>query len=166
MLESKEELTRERIEALRVELKPAERILQIIHLVFFLGVSGLTGYLFYQSRNNAENISPTTWVFLFLSVSSLVVSSVVPTFFRNSKPSPDERTVEQLAGAYTVSHIVGLVMLESGIFMPALALLITKSAPQWYVWVLVFMVLVLLFRFPLPGKLTDWVIEQIESRRA
>ncbi|MFM7517642.1 MAG: hypothetical protein ACKO3V_11925, partial [Pirellula sp.] len=155
MLESKEELTRERIDALRVELKPKERVLQIIHVVFFLGVSGLTGYLFFQSRNNAGNISESTWILFFVSVFSLVVSSVMPTFVRNSKPSPDERTVEQLAGAYTVSHIVGLAMLELGILLPAFALLITKSAPQWYVWVLVFMVLVLLLRFPLPGKLTD-----------
>jgi hypothetical protein len=27
------------------------------------------------------------------------------------------------------------------------------------------LILVLLLRFPLPGKMTDWVIEQLESRR-
>lgn len=167
MLESKEELTRERIDALRVELKPAERILQIIHLNFVVGSSFLLALLYFQSRNIAGNNAPVPLMFLIVAVFAVLPSFIVPVLVRSMRPNPDERTVSQLATAYQVSHIIGCAMLETGIIFSAFAFLfnLVKEVPQWFIFVPVFLILVLLLRFPLPGKLTDWVIEQLESRR-
>ncbi len=165
MLESKEELTRERIDALRVELKPKELGLQIVHLNFVVGASFLLALFYFLSRNIAGNNAPVPLLFLIVAAFTVVPSFIVPVLVRSMRPSPDERTASQLSTAYQVSHIVGCAMLETGIIFSAISFQLVKDVPQWFVLVPAILILVLLLRFPLPGKLTDWVIEQLESRR-
>jgi hypothetical protein len=162
---SKDELTRERIDALRVELKPAERILQIIHLNFLVGASVLFGIFYFVSTNIVGNDGAVPVVFLFVAVLVAVLSFFVPGLIRGMRPSPDQRTEGQLTTVYHVSHIIGSIMLEAGIIFSSFAFRIASEVPQWFVFVPAFLILVLLLRFPLPGKMTDWVIEQLESRR-
>ncbi len=163
-----EELTRERIDALRVELKPTERILQIIHLNFVVGASVLLGFLYFLSRNIAPNDAAVPLLFFIVGILPVVPSFIVPVLMRSTKLSAgdsSEESIGKLAGIYQTSHIVGCMILESGIFFSALAFRFADAVPQWFVLVPAILILVLLLRFPLPGKLTDWVITQLESRR-
>jgi|694.fasta_scaffold00401_28 hypothetical protein len=163
-----EELTRERIDALRVELKPAERILQIIHLNFVVGASVVLGVLYFFSRNIAPNDAPVPLLFFIIGILPVVPSFIVPVLMRSTKLSAGESSEEsigKLAGIYQVSHIVGCILLESGLLFSALAFRFADAVPHWFILVPAILILVLLLRFPLPGKLTDWVITKLESRR-
>ena len=165
MQTTKQEMSRDEIETLRVELKPSERALQIIHFNFLVGSAVLTAYFYFTSRKIGGNDAPVPLLFFLLGVLSVVLSFLVPTLLRNSKPTPDQRTPGDLCSRYQISHIVGAAILESGIIFFASAFTIADVVPNWFVLVPAILILVLLLRFPLPGRLADWVISQLESRR-
>jgi hypothetical protein len=159
------ELTRDQIEALGQELKPSERILQIIHLNLLLGASVIVAIFYFQSPRIGGNDAPVPWLFLIVAMLPVVPSFIVPALMRASKTGSVEYATGQLAGIYQVSHIVGCAMLESGIIFSALAFTAAAVVPQWFILVPGILLLVLLLRFPLPGQLANWVVTQLESRR-
>jgi hypothetical protein len=165
MQATKQEMSRDEIEALRVELKPSERILQIIHFNLLVAPTVVTAYFYFTSRKIGGNDAPVPLLFFLLGVLSVVLSFLVPTLLRNSKPTPDQRTLRDLCSRYQISHMLGCVILESGIIFSALAFTSADVVPNWFVLVPAILILVLLLRFPLPGKMTDWVVSQRESRR-
>jgi hypothetical protein len=162
---SKQELSRNEIESLRVELKPAERILLIIHANFLVGAAVLLGLFYWQSKNLARNDAPFPLLYIILSILPLVPSFLVPAIMRNMEPKPDEQDIGKLASRYQISHILGCMILESGIMISIIALRVADALPQWYVLIPAILILVLFLRFPIPGKLTDWVVTKLESRR-
>ena len=165
MQTTKQEMSRDEIEALRVELKPSERALRIIHFNFLVGSAVLTAYFYFTSRKIGGNDAPVPLLFFLLGVLSVVLSFLVPTLLRNSKPTPDQRTLSDLCSRYQISHMLGCVILDSGITFSAMPFAIADVVPNWFVVVPAILLLVLLLRFPLPGKMTDWVVSQRESRR-
>jgi hypothetical protein len=164
MQTTKQELSRDEIEALRVELKPSEWIMQVIHFNFLVAPTVLTAYFYFTSRKIGGNDAPVPLLFFLLGVLSVVPSFLVPALLRNSKPTPDQRTLSDLCSRYQITHIVGAAILESGIIFSALAFMIADVVPNWFVLVPAILILIMLLRFPLPGRMADWVITQLESR--
>lgn len=159
-------LTHAQIDALRQEIKPTERILQIIHLNLLLGASVLVGILFFKSQKIAGNDAPVPLLFFVVGVASVVPSILVPAWMRMTKLSNNElrdESVGKLANLYQVSHIVGCAILEAGVVFSALAFLLADVVPQWFILVPAILLLQLLLRFPLPGRLADWVATKLES---
>lgn len=165
MQNSQQQLSRDEIDSLRVELKPAERILMIIHANLLVGASVLLGMFYWQSRNLGGNDAPFPLAFIILAILPVVPSFLIPAMMRNMEAKPQAQEVEQLSKRYQIAHIVGCAILESGVMISILALRVADALPQWYVIVPAILMLVLLLRFPIPGKLTDWVITKLESRR-
>lgn len=164
MQNSQQQLSRDQIDSLRVELKPAERILMIIHSAMLVGATVLLGLFYWQSRNLGGNAAPLPLVFIILAILPVVPSFLIPAIMRNTDPQPDEKDIGKLVGHYQVSHIIGCAILESGIMISIVALRVADALPQWYVIVPAILMLVFLLRFPIPGQLTDWVITKLESR--
>jgi hypothetical protein len=163
-----QEKTREQIEALRDELRPAERILQIIHLNLVVGAAFVLGLFYFQCRRIAGNDAPIPLMYFLIAVLAVVPSFIVPALIRrtsSSNGSPNLESASKLAGVYQFAHIVGSSILEAGILFSALAFRIADVVPQWFVLVPAILLLLLLLRFPLPGKMTDWVVTLMESRR-
>lgn len=165
MQNSQRELSRDEIDSLRVELKPAERILMIIHANLLVGASFLLGMFYWQSRNLGGNDAPFPLVFIVLAILPLILSFLIPAIMRNMESKPEAQEVEQLSKRYQIAHIVGCAILESGVMISIVALRVADALPQWYVIVPAILMLVFLLRFPIPGKLTDWVITKLESPR-
>ncbi|MBU6386580.1 MAG: hypothetical protein KGS49_11640 [Planctomycetes bacterium] len=160
-----QQLSRDEIERLSVELKPAETILMIVHSAMLVGATVLLCLFYWQSRNLAGNNAPFPLVFIILAILPVVPSFLIPAIMRNMDSKADEKDTGKLAGYYQVSHIIGCAILESGVMMSIIALRVADALPRWYVLVPAILILVFLLRFPIPGKLTDWVITKLESRR-
>jgi len=165
ILDSKpqESLSRDDIDSLRASLAPAERALQFIHITLLLGASIISVAFFLQCKKVA-NDAPVPILFLLMGVLPVAPSWILPAWMRSIKPNPDERTPKELAGLYQSSHIVGCAILESCVLITSLAFVTVQAVPQWFVAVPAFLLLAMLLRFPLPGKLFDWVASVLESR--
>lgn len=156
--------SRDEIESLRASLAPAERTLQFIHTTLFLGAAVITAVLYSQCGKFAGNDAPVPILFLLIGVFPLAPSWILPAWMRSIKPNPDQRTPKELAGLYQSSHIVGCAILESCILMTSMAFVIAQAVPPWFATVPALLLVVMLLRFPLSGRMFDWVASVLETR--
>lgn len=155
---------REEIESLRVGLAPQERTLQLVHIVIFLGALTAVGVLFFLCKRIGGNDVPAPNFFLMLAAVPFALSWIIPAVMRSNSPRDDDRTPEQLAVAYQVSHIVGCAMMDTSVLVCSIPFIVAPSVPQWFVSVPAALLVVLLLRFPRKGTMFDWIASKLETR--
>jgi hypothetical protein len=151
-------------EAIVNELRPNTNILMFIHIMMMAGV--LAYFLFVWSRGLSVGGDKATLpvASLSLAVVSLVMSFVIPALIRRSGVGAEAMTPQSLASTFTVSHIVAIALLEGAAFFAVFSLANPDNpAPAWYWIVAVGLLVVMGVRFPFPGRLTNWVLAQMQE---
>ncbi len=146
------------------ELRSSTNVLMFIHFMMFIGV--LAYLLFAWSRGlkvGGDNATLPV-ASLSLAIVSLVMSFVIPALVRRSGGGAEPTTPQSLASTFVVAHIIAIALLEGAAFFAIFSLTNEDNpAPAWYWIVAVGLLVVMGLRFPVPGRLTNWVLGQMQD---
>lgn len=151
-------------ETIANELRSSTNVLMFIHFMMFIGVLAYFLFAWSQGLKVGGDNATLPVASLSLAIVSLVMSFVIPALVRRSGVGAEPTTPQSLASTFMVSHIVAIALLEGPAFFAVLTLANSDNpAPAWYWIVPVVLLVVMGLRFPFPGRLTNWVLAQLQE---
>ncbi len=154
-------------ETIANELRSSTTVLMFIHFMMFMGVLAYFLFAWSQGLKMGGDNATLPVASLSLAIVGLVMSFVIPALIRRSGTGAEQTSPQSLASTFMVAHIVAIALLEGPTFFAVLSLTNADNpAPAWYWTVAVGLLAVMGLRFPFPGRLTNWVLAQIQEAGA
>lgn len=151
-------------ETIANELRSSTNVLMFIHFMMFIGVLAYFLFAWSQGLKVGGDNATLPVASLSLAIVSLVMSFVIPALVRRSGVGAEPTTPQSLASTFVVAHIVAIALLEGAAFFAVFSLTNEDNpAPAWYWTVAVGLLVVMGLRFPFPGRLTNWVLAQMQE---
>lgn len=160
------------IDQIAREIAPSVRVLQVIHLAILGGLVLFFMYQLYQGPKLLEDPkAPPPLLPLAVATLGAAMSFVVPWIMRRSQldllRGQSPIASEALTGPLTLSHVVGLALLEGPGLLAAFSLGgAFGNVPRWFLVIPIALIAIMAFRFPRLGAVARWVEAKREELSA